>query len=39
MKFKCLKCDTEFESRMDVRCPKCGERMKVEPVYTYAIKR
>jgi len=35
MKFKCLKCGTEFEAKMEVQCPKCGEVMKVKPIYTY----
>ncbi len=24
MKYKCLKCETEFEATYDVICPKCG---------------
>jgi len=39
MKFKCLKCETEFETKMVVQCPKCGEMMKVQPVYEYPYRK
>jgi DNA-directed RNA polymerase subunit RPC12/RpoP len=32
MRFKCDKCGTEFEAKMYVECPKCGEHMKVHPI-------
>jgi len=38
MKYKCDKCDAEFEAKMDVKCPKCGESMELTPVYKYARK-
>lgn len=39
MKFKCLKCETEFEAKMVARCPNCGETMDLEPIYTYKYAR
>ena len=39
MKFKCKKCGTEFEARMVAQCPKCGETMDLEPIYTYKYAR
>lgn len=39
MKFKCQKCETEFEATMVARCPKCGETMDVKPVYSYQYPR
>jgi len=35
MKYKCEECETEFEAKMYVQCPKCGEQMKVKPIYSY----
>lgn len=35
MKYKCLKCGTEFEATMYVQCPKCKEQMDVQPIYSY----
>ena len=32
MKFKCGKCDEEFDSEMYVKCPKCGEIRDVYPL-------
>jgi DNA-directed RNA polymerase subunit RPC12/RpoP len=34
MRFKCDKCGTEFEAKIYVECPKCGEHMKVHLVNT-----
>ena len=39
MKYKCLECETEFEAKMYVQCPKCGEQMKVQPIYSYQYGR
>lgn len=35
MKYKCLKCGTEFSATMYVECPECHEQFEVEPVYAY----
>jgi lipopolysaccharide biosynthesis regulator YciM len=35
MKYKCLKCGTEFEAKMYVQCPKCQEQMEVQPIYSF----
>ena len=35
MKYKCLKCETEFEATMYVQCPKCKEQMNVQPIYSF----
>ena len=38
MKFKCEKCGTEFDAKMYVQCPKCGEQIHVHAVYDYHYK-
>jgi len=40
MRYRCRRCGIEFEVRgLDVRCPKCGERSDLEPIYTFKRKR
>lgn len=38
MRYKCGKCETEFEAKTIVKCPKCGEAFNVKPIYTYKLK-
>ena len=36
MKYKCLKCGTEFDVTSEAKCPKCGARdWDVEPLAKY----
>ena len=34
MRYKCLRCGTELDAKIFVKCPRCGHR-KVVPIYTY----
>ena len=35
MRFKCDKCGEEFDAKMYVKCPECGEIRDVHPIYQY----
>ena len=37
MKFKCNKCETEFEAKITARCPSCGETMNVTPIKKHRV--
>gem|GEM_PF-5669043 len=34
MRFKCMNCGAGFEAKRVIRCPKCGERLRVQPIRT-----
>jgi len=39
MKYKCLKCGSEFEAKYEVKCPNCGANSMndIESLYKYKL--